>query len=525
MTNSTVYQQTLEREIIFSRSNRSKLSISDAKLLVALAVICLTIFLPVCILTPCYYGDDGGYMRMLSYFIDSGTVDHMHWSQPTAIGYLVVASLITKVIGFGFAQMDFVGLLFAITSVCGIYRLARSQLPQGMAFGLALSIFCFNEVTQVTPTFMTDMPFLAYSVWLLVFTDRLLQDKKTPYVGTYVGWSLSLLLALLTRSTGLLVLPALLTAAIFCKVQRKQLLILSALSVACSLVAAAITRVLAVNQMSLLETSALRQIILLHEFARFDIRAAVLAALSILFAVSPLLVAIKASRGKVQIIRICSGFIGAGAAVYFSQKGLFQPLGAAFTPLVVGCVAISSFNLPVVFVEAIRTNKVFSLILMTMLVFQLAVMPIMSHPVTRHAIPAMVALTVIIATANAWQRNGAKLIFALAGILILNNVIVLQQLRLTEFATFVVARSLGKAGVPARDIDAGWGWFCYTALVPGGNDPINYIDKYNTLRERARFFIGSLVEAEKRGRLLTRFQVQNFALKTDIGVSIIKKTD
>lgn len=511
------------RESISMPVNILEKSKVDALPMLAIALVCLALFLPICLLTPCYYADDGGYTQMLNYFMQCGKVDLMHWSQPTAISLILIASLIVKVVGFGFAQLDIIGLLFAISAVCGVYTLLKTRLSAEMSFLVSLSIFSFYEVAYVTPTFMTDIPFLAFSVWWLVFVDRILNAER-PHPWNSLGWFVFLLLSLLTRSTVLLALPALLAGALLCKEQRRNLLVQCGAFVACLLLSLAITKILATNQLSFLDTTALREIIQLHDYARFNLRELAVATLSVLFATSPLLIAVKASDKKLRVIQICASVVAGGLAVYFAWKGLFLPLGKVASPVVIISVVVAAFNIPVAITAAARKHKVLSVILLAYALLQLAVLPIMAHPLVRHAIPAMVALTIVIAIANAWRPNAFKLLMVLSPLLIFTNVINLQQLRLVDFATLQLVKDLNKEGVSPQEVDAGWGWFCYTALVPGSNDPKHYVEKYHDWQSDAKFFVGRLSDQQNAGAVLTSVPVQHFAHHADLVVMKRKLT-
>jgi hypothetical protein len=497
----------------------NKISTADLRGPLALVVVCLALFLPICFLTPCYYGDDGGYMQMLNFFMQSGKVDLMQWSQPTAIGLLFAGVLAAKCAGFGFVQLDLVGLLFSIAAVLGLYRLFRARAEAGLSFVLALSIFCFCDAALVAPTFMTDMPFLAYCAWWLVFTQKVLSSEGPVKPVDYVLWCLFLLLAFLTRSTILLALPALLIAALFCASKRRVLLVMAALFIGCGVVASGITKLLTINALTFFQTTALREIVQLHDFARFNIREAAVATLCVIFSASPLLLAVNANSYKRLFpARIISAAVAAVLACYFSAKGLFQPLGTLLSVLVIPAVTCAAYNAPVVVADALRNNKALALILLTFLVASLGVLPIMAHPLTRHAIPAMVAMIGLVSLADCYKTGTEKYVFALVSLLLLNNVIMLQQQRLSEFARLAISRDLQTLGVKPTTIDAGWAWFCYEGLIPGSNDQQSYVEKFKNWQKDASFTVGPISEAPKDGRLLSEFAVPHFTHKIDVSV-------
>lgn len=497
----------------------NKISTLDTRGPIALVLVCLALFLPVCLLTPCYYGDDGGYIQMLNYFMQSGKVDLMQWSQPTAIGLLFAGALAAKIGGFGFVQLDLVGLVFSIAAVIGLYILFRTRETANVAFLLALSIFCFCDATLVAPTFMTDMPFLAYCAWWLVFTERIISSDEKVTISNYLLWSVFLLLAFLTRSTMLLALPALVLATAVCASKRKLLLLLTVLFIVCGAVALVITKLLTINALTFAQTTALYEIFQLHDFARFNIREAAVATLSVIFSASPLLLAVNtSSHRRLFLLRAGCAALSAIAACYFAWKGLFQPLGGQLTFVVIPCVTIAAYNAPVVFIDAFRNNKPLSLILLTLLAASLEVLPIMAHPLTRHAIPAMVALLALVALANCFKAGTEKFVFAMVSMLLFNNVVVLQQQRLTEYARLTIAQNLENLGVKPTAIDAGWAWFCYEGLVPGSDEPQSYVDKFKNWQKDAHFTVGPIAEAARDGRVLYEFAVPHFAHKIDVSV-------
>lgn len=487
-----------------------------------LAIICLAIFVPICFLTPCYYADDGGYMQMLNYFVQTGKVDLMRWSQPTAVGLLLPGWLVACTAGSGFVQLDLIGVVFALAALAGLYTLFRAlSLPATLSFLLVLSIFCFNEITFVTPTFMTDMPFLAYCIWWLVLTQRTLRRTEGVSALEALLWCTLLILALLTRSTGLMALPALMAAAVLCSNKRKQLLTLTGLFILSWVISAGVARMLTINPLSFLQTTALKEIFQLHDFARFNLRAGAIATLSVIFAASPVLVAVSGDR-KWRLLQCLCAAVCAVAAIYFSYKGLFQPLEGWLRPVAVVFVALGAFHLPPVFAEALRNNRSLSIILLVFMALGLAVLPIMAHPLVRHVIPAMVSLIALTAIANKWRVKSAQIIFVLSSLLLITNVLKLQQIRMVDYAGLNIAQRLIERGFRPDQIDAGWAWFCHESLKPGVNEPQSYVERYGSWQRQAKFAVGSKLETSTEARELIRVPVTNFAFK-DVVVLALKQ--
>lgn len=459
-------------------------------------------------------------MQMLDYFVQTGKVDLMRWSQPTAVGLLIPGALVANTAGHGFVQLDILGVVFALAAVTGLYKLFRAlSLSATLSFLLVLSIFCFNEIAFVTPTFMTDMPFLAYCVWWLVFTQRILSRAAGPEPFQCLSWCVLLVLALLTRSTGLMALPALMAAAALGNSKRKQLLTLTGLFILSWALSAGVARMLTINPLSFLQTTALKEIFQLHDFARFNLREGAVATLSIVFAASPVLVAVRGDK-TLRLSQFLCAAAFAVAAVYFSYKGLFQPLEGWLRLVVVVFVALGAFHLPPVFIEALKNNKSLSIVLLVFMSLGLGVLPIMAHPLVRHAIPAMVSLIILTAIANRWRDNATQVIFVLSSLLLFTNVVKLQQVRMVDYTGLKMAQRLTEMGFQPDQIDAGWAWFCYQSLKPGVNDPQSYVERYGDWQRRAKFVIGSKLETSTQSHELIRVPVTNFAFKDGVVLAL-----
>jgi hypothetical protein len=455
----------------------------DVRALLCLVILVALLFLPVSLLVASGYADDGGYARILQYFLSTGKVDLMHWSQPNTVGLLVLAAPMVSVSGFGFAQLDLIGILYTIAVSIATYLFARAYLSPAFSIAVASALFCFSEITLVAPTFMTDMPFLAYCAWWLYFTQKILSGS-TNRLSIYTYWCVSLLLAVMTRSTIILFFPGILIASVLCREHRKKLLLLSGLFVICVGITLVINRWLVINPMGLLEVTSLKKIFVDHDWSMLDVRATAISTVSVLFAVAPLMIAMGAGPRTLRPIECVLTLFFFLLSSYLSTKGYF-----AFAPLMVLGCAISAFHLPTLMSKSFEVNRPLWVILVSSILCQISVMPIMAHPLTRHAIPVMLVMIFLCAMANFWNKKFLKIYVPLAALLILYNVIALQQVRLIQYGTWKLAEMLVSSGVKPENIDAGWAWFCYYGLEPGSFQKEGYRERFRLWQKNADFAI------------------------------------
>jgi hypothetical protein len=130
--------------------------------------------------------------------------------------------------------------------------------------------------------------------------------------------------------------------------------------------------------------------------------------------------------------------------------------------------------------------------LAVVIVAQFAAMPIMQHPLLRHAMPAFVALVVLIAIVGVRSTLRAATVAAcLIAVMALSNAIATRDAAKVDEAAWRVSEDLLNSGVSLDQLDAGWGWFCYYHLHPGVPDSKGYQRRYQELRARARYSVGT----------------------------------
>jgi hypothetical protein len=112
--------------------------------------------------------DAGGYVNMLRHFLASGHIDYMFWSQPTFIGIVALAAPWSLLFGTETASLQTLGIAYGLITLGGLYAFLVQDVRPTIAALLCASLLCFSEFLPYVPSFMTDVPYVAYTVWFLV---------------------------------------------------------------------------------------------------------------------------------------------------------------------------------------------------------------------------------------------------------------------------------------------------------------------------------------------------------------------
>jgi hypothetical protein len=470
--------------------------------------------------------DSGGYENMLRYFLATGRVDYMRWSQPTFVGMLPAAMLWSRGFGIGSYSLALLTSLHALLLLVGVMVFASESRPPWVAALLGLFLAGCPTFFREGTRFMTDIPFCCYLVWFLVLHRRLEREDagaRAPGgdLPLWIGYTLLLLLTALVRSFALILLPALLVQA---GMARGAAAPFARRAAVAALVAAVlfvgIVKLSTRNGFSLVELTILKPLLVQHEFARFDLHAMALAWFETGFALSPALLLLPGGLGSGPKRRI--GWIAAGVGLLAIGLRFWirSQLPARFYPIwlpstehtfALLTVALGTVGIVGAFVVLRRAlgvgRRSTTELLVVIVVTHFLILPIMNHPLTRHVFPGFVALLLLVATAGSGARatRAARpasrpeasrmglLLAGLAGLLLAGfNLVEVAAEREGGAVQWRLARGLVDSGTPPGQIDAGWGWFCKMDLVPGTEHPGDYVAAYKALVESARYQVGDV---------------------------------
>ncbi|MCC6484201.1 MAG: hypothetical protein IT209_05070 [Armatimonadetes bacterium] len=452
--------------------------------------------------TPTPWSDAGGYENMLRHFLGTGVVDYMRWSQPTFIGVLALAVPWAHVFGTTTLSLSCLGAFYSVLLMGGLYLLLVGRVRPWLAVALCASVFCFEEFPLSAPAFMTDIPYILYLVWFLVVHRTLEETHESggrwAIALLWVCWVALLLLAVLTRSFALVIIAVFALRSVFLTSADRtfaiKCLVLSVITAGFSFL---VVGKMSVNRFSALELTVAREVLAEHQWERLDLRAFCVISLLTAAALTPaLLLTWKKSVRKAPVVDAVVAVAVLGLTAYFWTRGhlptltgpaivaFHQRLLAAPLLLLAPTGAVLGFRWLRDYLPGMVTST--EQILATIAVSSLLVLPVMQHPVARHALPAIVALIVLTGYHSSfkfglWPGVGVLLLVALSTASLLFT----TADRRLNAAQFDVAQGVVGQGQPADTIYAGWSWFCAYNMRPGAPATRDYVASYRHLRTAA----------------------------------------
>lgn len=484
--------------------------------LAASLLILAAVLLPIALRSPFSWNDAGMYENILRSYLATGRVDYMHFCQPTYIGLLPVAVPWAAVFGTSTPSVQVMNVVYMVAAGAGIYCYAVRRTSPATAAFLALVPLGFGEVVLNASAFMTDTPYLAYLVWFIVVTERLEALYTSPATGRPAGgrrallwgaWVGLLMLAVLTRTFALL---ALFLLGVYLHYRRRAateggerrfavlaLVAGGASAVACFL----LIKALSVNPFPTDRMTNLA-VILRGQVGILHVRHALSWLLQSAVLVSPALLLSRPAGGRPTRFEMAAAVGGLLFAGFCWRVGSFldtaagvpghdlTQLAAVFQLLWVPPVVVILWRMTRELARPGALGADASLFLLVgFILAQVAVATVMQTPFFRHFAPVGVLLVMLApqfgAMASLRSPRGA-LVAALWIVFAAYTAIVIRGTRDTEAVAFEAGRRLTRSGVPAADVDAGWGWFAYERLKPEFGDP-DFSEP-----ERARFRVRML---------------------------------
>jgi hypothetical protein len=440
---------------------------------------------------------------MLRHFLATGRVDYMKWCQPTFIGVLPIAAPWALVGGTGMASLSLLGVAYTLLFITGLYLFAVPYAGAVRAAVLCASIAGFLEFFPAAATFMTDVPYVAYFVWFLFAHDRLTSpgSRGGARIGTWVLWGVAFLLAASTRPFIFVVVPVFFLEWRLANDKNRRIYgMCTLLATGLAILSFALMGALGDNRFRPIEQTALREVFVLHDYRRFNIQMMLISAISTAaMALPALLLSAEARRARLSALDVFAALIGLTIGFYYWRRGMIP---CVYPFLSQGAVKVITFAQAVggtvgfmlmgrLLCAALRHVRggVFA-VLTAVIVVQFLAMPIMQHPLLRHAMPAFVALLALVAVAGVRASRGVTAVaMALIALMASGNAIASRRDAAAEATVWDGAQALVHGGVPLDQLDGGWGWFCYQHLRPGQPDPKGYRERYYELQDRARYSV------------------------------------
>ncbi len=147
--------------------------------------------------------DDWAYARPVKSFLEKGKLEFTDWPAMTLIGHLTWGLLFTKAFGFSFTVLRMSVLVLGLLGLVSLFHLLTFlRLPSRIAFAVALLIGCNPIYFCLSNSYMTDVPFFAWSVLAILFFLREISSEE--HTSDYIGAIVCSLLATSIRQPGII---------------------------------------------------------------------------------------------------------------------------------------------------------------------------------------------------------------------------------------------------------------------------------------------------------------------------------
>ena len=125
--------------------------------------------------------DDWAYARSVLSLVEDGEFHLLGWGAMTLVSQVVWGALWVKLFGFSFDVLRFSTILLGLVALTGCYYLLLSLSKETWIAITGTCVLMVNPLFIVlSNSFMTDVPFLALSVWSAFFLLRAIEQDSVP---------------------------------------------------------------------------------------------------------------------------------------------------------------------------------------------------------------------------------------------------------------------------------------------------------------------------------------------------------
>src|SRR5687767_8753152 len=110
--------------------------------------------------------DDWAYTYSVKHFLEHGRLWRTDWTYIPLITHTLIGAAFSKVFGFSFETLRLSTLFMGWLGLVGAYTLCRAAGATVLLAAFATFVVAFNPIyLNLSYTFMTDVPFVALTVW------------------------------------------------------------------------------------------------------------------------------------------------------------------------------------------------------------------------------------------------------------------------------------------------------------------------------------------------------------------------
>ena len=169
------------------------------------------------------FQDDWAYIQSVKSFYQTGVLKVSEWVAPSSVSMIIWAWIFTKLFGFSIAIIHFSVVTLLFLALLHFYFLLKKlNISSFNAVIFTLFLLAFPWVFQFTYTFISEVPFMSFSIIALYYFVRGLKNSSS--LSVFVG-GFFMAISYLTRQTGAVIfVSALLTLLCQSAIERKLLI-------------------------------------------------------------------------------------------------------------------------------------------------------------------------------------------------------------------------------------------------------------------------------------------------------------
>lgn len=147
--------------------------------------------------------DDWAYSKNVFYLIEEGILKFTNWPAMTLIFHMISGAAFCKIFGFSFTILRISTIIISLIGLFFIYLIVNKTTKNNKISLFSALLIAFNPLYfSLSFTFMTDIPFITWSLIAVYFYLNYLNKSKLHYITLATIFSI---FAILIRQTGILI--------------------------------------------------------------------------------------------------------------------------------------------------------------------------------------------------------------------------------------------------------------------------------------------------------------------------------
>lgn len=147
--------------------------------------------------------DDWAYSKNVLYLVEDGILKFTNWPAMTLIFHMIWGAAFCKIFGFSFTILRISTIIISLIGLFFVYLIVNKTTKNNKTALFSTLLIAFNPLYfSLSYTFMTDIPFITWSLIAVYFYLNYFNNSKLQYLLLASFFSV---LAILIRQTGILI--------------------------------------------------------------------------------------------------------------------------------------------------------------------------------------------------------------------------------------------------------------------------------------------------------------------------------